>query len=219
MVAAMPQGGQSSPGGRVASGGGGVHSFDSLGDLAVQFGGMSVGALGPIVGGAQGVGCSGNQDWGIQVTEIHLLSTLSPYPLFSSLIDQAIRCDPGPSNFDGLDAVPFSPRSPEGVEYKRGALPSLSVPDSIVGYVTHSNLIIPKDLPAEGQKSHSQSLHGEGQKVIKLSQKGQGLEYPKPPLLEILGNPDIPVMLAWALSFTLSDERWVWDTGGDSRLF
>ena len=114
--------------------------MSSVGDFAVQFGEMSVGALGPVVGGEQGLSCSGNQSGGIQVTEIHLLSTLSPYPLSSSLIDQAIRCDPGPSYFDGLDVVPFSPRSPEGAKYKGGALAALSVPDSIVGYVTHSNL-------------------------------------------------------------------------------
>ena len=124
------------------------------------------------------------------------MSTISHYPLSSSLIDQAKRCDPGPTYFDDLDVVSFSPRSPEGVEYKGGTLPALSVPDSIVGFFTHSNLIIPKDLPAEGQKSHSQSLHGEGHKVFKLSQKGQGLEYPTSPLLEMLGNPGISVMSA-----------------------
>ena len=50
--------------------------------------------------------------------------------------------------------------------------------------------------------------------------RGQGLEYPTSPLLEMLGNPGIPVMSAGASSpFKLPDERWVWDPGGDSRLF
>ena len=98
----------------------------------------------------------------------------------------AVERDPGPSYFDGLDVVPFSPRSLEGAEYKGGALPALSVPDSMVGCVTHSGLIIPKDLPTEGQTSHSQPLQGHGR--TRLSQEGQGLEYPASPLLEMLGN-------------------------------
>ena len=61
VAASMPQWGQSSPGGKLTSGGGGFQSLGSVENLAVQFGGMSVGALGPVVGDAQGVGCSGNQ--------------------------------------------------------------------------------------------------------------------------------------------------------------
>ena len=151
--------------------------------------------------------------------ETQTLSLLNPYPLSSNLIDQAKWCDPVPSYFDGLDVVPFSPRSPEGVEYKGGALPALSVPDGVVECAGRTSLVVPKGLPAEAQKSHSQSLHWEGHKDIKLSQGGKGLEYPRFPLLERLGNPGIPVMSAGASSFTLSDEMLVWDPGGDSRLF